>query len=180
MVLRDLRKMADGVIFLQQVSGYSATAAGLASVPITILMFLLSARFGALSGKYGPRLFMTIGPIIAGIGTTTMLLANVPTNYWTQLLPGIVLFGLGLSITVAPLTSAILGSIKSSQAGIGSAVNNAVARIAGLLSIAMIGLLIGNEVNLKGFHVGIVVCSVLLIAGGIVSAIGIRNQPVED
>ena len=164
------------VIFLQQISGYPATLAGLAAVPITIIMFFLSSRFGALSGKYGPRLFMAIGPIIAGIGTICMLAANVPTNYWTQLLPGIVIFGLGLSITVAPLTSAILGSIKSSQAGIGSAVNNAVARIAGLLSIAMIGLFIGGEINLEGFHTGIIVCSVLFICGGIVSALGIRNH----
>ncbi|MDB5161825.1 MAG: Transrane efflux pump [Candidatus Saccharibacteria bacterium] len=163
------------VIFLQQVAGYPATLAGLVSLPITIIMFFLSSRFGALSGKYGPRLFMAVGPIVAGLGTLYMLSVNVPTIYWTQLLPGIILFGLGLSITVAPLTSAILGSIQSSQAGIGSAINNAVARIAGLLSIAVIGLFIGNTITLSGFHVGIVLCSALLILGGIVSALGIQN-----
>jgi hypothetical protein len=105
-----------------------------------------------------------------------MLSVKLPTNYWTQLFPGIVLFGIGLAITVAPLTSAILGSIKSSQAGIGSAVNNAVARIAGLLSVAAIGLFVGTSLDLGGFHVGMVLCAVLLILGGIVSAIGIQNN----
>lgn len=167
------------VIFLQQVSGYAATLAGLASLPVTVIMFFLSSRFGALSGAHGPRLFMTIGPIVAGLGTLYMYTANVPTNYWIEILPGILLFGLGLSITVAPLTSAILGSIKSSQAGIGSAVNNAVARIAGLLAVAVIGLLIGGNVDLKGFRIGIVLCSILLIGGGIISAVGIRNSAVK-
>jgi len=163
------------VIFLQQVAGYSATAAGLVSLPITFIMFFLSSKFGALSGKYGPRLFMAAGPIIAGFGVLYMLTVTVPTNYWTQLLPGIILFGLGLSITVAPLTSAILGSIKSAQAGIGSAINNAVSRIAGLLAVAVIGVFVGTSLTLSGFHTGMIICAVLLIAGGIVSAVGIKN-----
>jgi EmrB/QacA subfamily drug resistance transporter len=167
------------VIFLQQVSGFTATLAGLASLPVTIIMLFLSSRFGALSGKYGPRLFMSFGPIIAGLGTLYMDTANIPTNYWVEILPGVLLFGVGLSITVAPLTSAILGSIKSSQAGIGSAVNNAVARIAGLLAVAAIGIVIGETIDLSGFRTGIAVCSALLICGGIISAIGIRNNLVE-
>ncbi len=168
------------VIFLQQVAGYSATLAGLVTLPITIIMFLLSSRFGALAGKYGPRMFMTIGPIIGGIGTLLLVSVDLPVNYWTQLLPGIVLFGLGLSITVAPLTSAILGSIAPSQAGIGSAVNNAVARIAGLLAIAMIGIFIGTTITLGGFHFGMVICAGLLIVGGVVSFVGIRNDIGEN
>lgn len=168
------------VIFLQQVAGFSATSAGLASIPVTIIMFFFSSRFGALSGIHGPRLFMAIGPIIAGIGTLLMATVSLPANYWTEILPGVILFGLGLAITVAPLTSAILGSIKPSQAGVGSAVNNAVARIAGLLSIAMIGLFIGTTISLAGFHIGLYLCSALLIAGGVVSAIGIRNLQVSD
>lgn len=166
-------------IFLQQVAGYSATFAGLASLPVTIIMLFLSSRFGALSGKYGPRLFMTAGPIVAGIGTLHMSMASIPTDYWTEILPGILLFGLGLSLTVAPLTSAILSSIKTTQAGIGSAVNNAVSRIAGLLSIAMIGLFIGTTITRDGFQTGLIVCSALLIAGGLLSAIGIRNRAQE-
>jgi len=164
------------VIFLQQVAGYSATMAGLVSLPITFIMFFLSSKFGALSGKYGPRLFMAVGPIVSGLGALYMLTVTVPTNYWTQLLPGIILFGLGLSITVAPLTSAILGSIKSAQAGIGSAINNAVSRIAGLLAIAVIGVFVGTSVTLSGFHTGMILCAVLLIAGGVISAIGIKNS----
>ena len=168
------------VIFLQQVSGYPATSAGLASLPIIISMILLSSRFGILAGKYGPRLFMTVGPIIAGIGTLLLLFVKIPTDYWTQLLPGIVLFGIGLSITVAPLTSAVLGSIASSQAGIGSSINNAVSRIAGLVSIAMVGLFIGSTIDLNGFHTGIFLCAVLFIIGGCIAAIGIQNPHKPD
>ena len=164
------------VIFLQQVSGYTAVAAGLASVPVTIILFVLSSKFGSLSGKYGPRAFMTLGPIVSGLGILLMLRVNIPTDYWTQLLPGIIVFGLGLAATVAPLTSAILGSIKSSQAGIGSAINNAVARIAGLLAIAVIGIFIGDEVSQNSFHTGLIVCATLLILGGVVSGFGIQNK----
>jgi len=163
------------VIFLQQVAGYSATMAGLVSLPTTLIMLFLSSKFGALSGTYGPRLFMTVGPIVSGLGTLWLLTVTVPTDYWTQLLPGILLFGLGLSITVAPLTSAILGSIKSAQAGIGSAINNAVSRIAGLLAVAAIGVFVGTSVTLEGFHAGMIICASLLIVGGIVSAVGIKN-----
>jgi EmrB/QacA subfamily drug resistance transporter len=164
-------------VFIQQVSHYSATAAGLALIPVTLIMFFMSSRFGALAGKYGPRLFMTVGPILAGIGYLTMLQMNASLHYLTDLLPGVLLFGLGLSITVAPLTSAVLGSIDSSQSGIGSAVNNAIARIAGLLAIAFIGLVTGPHLTTAGFHRGIIVTATLLFAGGVVSLIGIRNLP---
>jgi EmrB/QacA subfamily drug resistance transporter len=169
-------------IFLQQVVGYKATAAGVALLPITILMFFLSSRFGALSGKYGPRLFMAAGPIIAAIGTATFLHLNQHTSYWTGILPGVIIFGIGLSVTVAPLTAAILGAIDSRQAGIGSAVNNAVARIAGLIAIAVVGLLAGTTLGPDGFHKGIILTAVLLLVGGIISAVGIENlkkQPVK-
>ena len=168
------------VIFLQQVAGFTATLAGLASLPITIIMFFLSSRFGALSGKYGPRWFMSAGPVIAGFGTLYMSGVNMPVDYWIELLPGILLFGLGLSVTVAPLTSAILGSIQSKQADIGSAVNNAVARIAGLLAVAVVGILIGSSVDLNGFKIGITACAALLIIGGPISAIGISNKALVE
>lgn len=163
-------------IFLQQVGGYSATGAGMALLPITIIMFFLSSHFGALSGKYGPRLFMTIGPILAGVGTLLFLRVDESVAYTSQVLPGVLLFGLGLSITVAPLTAAILGAIHSRQAGIGSAVNNAVSRIAGLIAIAGLGLLTGTTLNLAGFHRGIILTAVLLMVGGIISGIGIQND----
>lgn len=163
------------VIFLQQAAGYSATAAGLVSLPIIIVMIFLSSYFGTLAGRYGPRLCMAVGPIVAGLGTLSLLSVTIPTNYWTQLLPGIALFGIGLAMTVAPLTAAILGSITPSRAGIGSSINNAVSRIAGLLSIAVIGLFAGTTIDLDGFHSGIILCAILLILGGGISAIGIQN-----
>ncbi len=164
------------VIFLQQVAGYSATLAGLVSLPVTIIMLLLSSRFGALAGRYGPRLFMTAGPIISSVGMLLMLSVQVPLNYWLHLFPGIILFGLGLAVTVAPLTSAILGSIKPSQAGIGSAVNNAVSRIAGLIAVAVIGIFAGTSLSLQGFQAGLIICAALLFLGGAVSFVGIRNH----
>jgi EmrB/QacA subfamily drug resistance transporter len=133
------------IVFLQQVSGYSALAAGLSLLPVTIIMFFLSPRFGALSGKYGPRFFMTVGPIVAGVGFLLMMRLGASVDYWTQLLPAILVFGLGLSMTVAPLTAAILGAIPPGEAGIASAVNNAVARIAGLVAIAAVGALVALQ-----------------------------------
>lgn len=162
-------------IFIQQVGRYSAIEAGLATLPVTIIMFVLSPRFGALSGKFGPRLFMSAGPLIAGLGFLLLLRVDEAVKYWTQLLPGILIFGLGLSITVAPLTAAILGSIKAKNAGIGSAINNAVARVAGLIAVAALATVTGATLNLQGFHKGVIAMAILLVAGGIVSAIGIQN-----
>jgi EmrB/QacA subfamily drug resistance transporter len=163
-------------IFLQQVGGYSAIASGMALLPITLLMFVLSPRFGAQAGKYGPRLFMTLGPIIAGLGFLTMVRVNTPVQYWSELFPGVLIFGLGLSMTVAPLTSAVLGSISSDHAGIASAINNAISRIAGLVAIASIGIITGTAITVSSFHDGVIAMAVLLIIGGLTSAIGIRNH----
>ncbi|HUD10719.1 MAG TPA: MFS transporter [Candidatus Saccharimonadales bacterium] len=163
------------VIFVQQVAGYSALQAGLSLLPVTLIMFFLSPKFGGLAGKFGPRFFMAIGPIIAGAGFLIMLRVSQPINYWSQLFPGVMVFGLGLSMTVAPLTSAVLGAVKSSQAGISSAVNNAVSRIAGLIGIAAIGVVVGENVSLQGFHRGITAIALLLVLGGAISFIGIRN-----
>lgn len=133
------------VVYLQQVSGYSALAAGLSLLPVTIILFLISPTTGKLAGKYGPRLFMGLGPIISALGFLAISRVGVEINYWTQLLPWIIVFGIGLGITVAPLTSAILGDVPPSDAGIASAVNNAVARIAGLLAIAALGVVISSS-----------------------------------
>jgi len=114
-----------------------------------------------------------------------MLRVNESIDYWSQIFPAIVIFGIGLSITVAPLTSAVLGDIKKEHAGVGSAVNNAVARIAGLLAIALIGLVIGGAnafdsgsiaSGVSAFHKGSVAMAILLLAGGLVSAAGIVNR----
>jgi EmrB/QacA subfamily drug resistance transporter len=164
------------VIFLQEVSKYSAFNAGLALLPVTIIMFLLSPRFGALAGKYGPRLFMAIGPMLAGVGFLLMLRVVAHVNYWSQLFPGVIVFAVGLSMTVAPLTSAVLGDIDKQHAGIASAVNNAVSRMAGLITIALVGVIVGTKISLHGFHRAITVTAMMMILGGIVSAIGIRNH----
>lgn len=165
-------------LFLQQVGGFSATLAGLAQLPVTILLLALSTRFGALAGRFGPRLFMTVGPILGGAGYALLLTTDADVDYLATVLPGLLLFGLGLAITVAPLTSAILGSIPTTDAGIGSAVNNAVARVAGLVVIAFAGLIVGVTFDVAGFHRGLVVTAGLLVLGGILSWLGIRNEQV--
>ncbi|WP_434056693.1 DHA2 family efflux MFS transporter permease subunit [Leifsonia sp. McL0608] len=165
-------------IFLQEVAGFTAFAAGLATIPLAILSISLSTLFGSLAGKHGPRLFMTAGPLIIGAGFLLMLTTTDPVNFWTQLLPGILLFGLGLSVTVAPLTAAILGSISPAQSGIGSAINNAVSRVAGLIAVACAGAIVGAVLDVDAFHRVVFVVSLLFIAGGIVSFAGIRNQHV--
>jgi EmrB/QacA subfamily drug resistance transporter len=168
------------VLYLQQVAGFSATAAAAALLPMTILNIGLSSYFGTLSGRYGPRLFMTIGPILGGAGYLVMLRGQGSVDYWVDVFPGVVVFGLGLSMTVAPLTSAILGSISAAQSGIGSAVNNAVSRVAGLVAIALAGVILGDTLDTDGFHRGLIVTAALLVAGGLVSAAGIRNPSVQS
>src|SRR5918999_1565181 len=130
------------VLFLQQVAGWSATAAGAASIPITLLMFALSMRFGMLADRYGPRFFMGVGPLVTAAGSAFFLRLDENVNYLTDLLPGLFVFGLGLAITVAPLTSTVLADADESNAGIASGVNNAIARVAGLVTIAAVGAVV--------------------------------------
>lgn len=166
-------------IFVQQTAGFTAFESGLLFLPVTLIMFGLSSYFGGLAGRLGPRFFMTLGPITAGIGFLLMLFSDATIHYWTDLFPGIVVFGLGLAITVAPLTSAILGSIDSGESGIGSAINNAVSRIAGLIAVAGIGIVTsGSLLTIEGFHVGLIFTAILLFIGGIISAIGIKDALV--
>jgi EmrB/QacA subfamily drug resistance transporter len=166
------------VIFLQQVGSYSAFFAGFALLPVTIVMFLLSPRFGAMSSRNGPRLFMATGPIIAGLGFLLMLRVTAYVHYWSELLPGLLVFALGLSMTVAPLTAAVLADVGEGRAGIASAINNAVARIAGLIMIAFVGVIVGSRVDVAGFHRAILFTALLVMAGGLISAVGIRNRAV--
>ena len=162
-------------VFLQESAGFTAFAAGMATIPLTLMSLALSAFFGTLSGKYGPRLFMSVGPVVGGIGFLLMLAAKDPLDYWWQILPGVVVFGLGLAVTVAPLTAAILGAIDPAQSGIGSAINNAVSRVAGLLAIAAVGLIAGPVLDYAAFHRVVLVAALLMIGSGIVSALGISN-----
>jgi EmrB/QacA subfamily drug resistance transporter len=164
-------------VYLQQGAGLSATAAGLASLPVTVLMVLLSSRMGTLAGRLGPRLFMTVGPLMMAVGALLLLTVGADFDYWTQVLPSMLVFGLGLAATVSPLTSAILGSVDTDRSGIASAVNNAVARVAGLLVIAMLALIVGGDLDLDGFHRAAIATALLLAAGGLISWAGIRNPP---
>jgi EmrB/QacA subfamily drug resistance transporter len=162
-------------IYIQQVGGMKATTAGLALLPSTVILTLLASFFGGLAGKYGPRWFMTAGPVLCAAGFLLTLSVGGSLNYWTQILPGQVVFGLGLSMTVAPLTAAILGSVPEKQAGVGSAVNNAVSRIAGLVCIAFAGFIVGPELTTAGLHRALLATAALLLLGGVCSAVGIRN-----
>ena len=130
-------------IFLQQVAGYSAIAAGSALLPITAMMWLLSKRFGRLSDRIGPRVLMGVGPLVAGAGMLWMAQAGGTVDYARDLLPGVLLFGGGLAATVAPLTSTVLGAVEEHRVGVASGTNNAMARVAALLAIAALGAVVG-------------------------------------
>jgi EmrB/QacA subfamily drug resistance transporter len=132
------------VLFIQQVGGYKPVEAGLALLPLTVLTFTLSRRFGALADRIGPHVFMSAGPIVAGAGLLLLIRTGASANYATEILPGVLVFGLGLSATVAPLTATVLGSVDPGHSGLASGVNNAVARVAGLVAIAAIGAVIAG------------------------------------
>jgi EmrB/QacA subfamily drug resistance transporter len=172
-------------IFLQQVAGYTALQSGLATVPMTLVMFTLSRRFGALADRLGPRFFMGAGPLIAAAGILLLVRVDAHVSYLTDLLPALLVFALGLTLTVAPLTATVLADADESDAGIASAVNNAVARVAGLIGVSATGVVVAgtliggvfapNDASVRAFHEAIVVCAALVAAGGITGAIGIVN-----
>jgi EmrB/QacA subfamily drug resistance transporter len=134
-------------IFVQQVAGYSATEAGAAFLPVTALMFALSKRVGGLADRYGPRLFMGTGPIIAGLGMLMMLRVGPNADFVSELLPAMLVFGAGLLLTVAPLTAAVLAAVDDSHSGVASGVNNAISRVAGLIAIALLGTVVASQFN---------------------------------
>jgi EmrB/QacA subfamily drug resistance transporter len=132
-------------LFVQEVGGYSALEAGLTTLPITLVLFALSRRFGVLASRLGPHLFMTIGPVIGGVGLLLLIRLDEGMDYAGVLLPGLLVFGLGLSLTVAPLTAAVLDAADEHRAGVASGVNNAVARVAGLVAIAVVGTIVSAQ-----------------------------------
>jgi EmrB/QacA subfamily drug resistance transporter len=213
-------------IFLQQVARYSALEAGLATAPVSMIMFLLARRFGALSDQVGPRLFMSLGPIVAGAGLLLLVRIDSDGDYLGVVLPALLLFGLGLSLTVAPLTATVLEAVDDRYAGVASGVNNAISRIAGLLAIAAFGAAVSaqfgsslderlrdaslsargraavasakeralaarppelpaaerarlepalDHASVAGFRLGIGLGGALMICGGLIAAVGIRN-----
>jgi EmrB/QacA subfamily drug resistance transporter len=132
-------------LYLQQVSGYSALAAGAAFLPLTFVTFFLARRFGKLADQHGPRLFMGVGPLIAGTGLALLMRVDARADYVAELLPGLLVFSLGLAMTVAPLTAAVLAAVEEKHSGVASGVNNAVARVAGLLAIAVLGAFVSSQ-----------------------------------
>ena len=167
-------------VFVQEAAGYTALLAGLVQVPSTVIMVVGSSFFGGLSSRYGPRLFMTVGPLVCAAGMLLTLSVTSDAVYWTQLLPGILVLGVGMAITVAPLTAAILGAVDPKRAGIGSAVNNAIARIAGLIAVACTGVIVGSTLDVTGYHRAAIACAAFLIVGGVIAFIGIRNPRKTD
>ena len=173
------------VIYLQQVAGYSALRSGLTMLPVTLVMFALSRRFGALADRYGPRAFMGGGPLIAAAGILLLLRLGMHVSFFVDLLPALVIFSVGLSVTVAPLTATVLADADKTDAGIASAVNNAIARVAGLVGVAVVGVVVAstltgdtfaaNEESVHAFHEAIAVCAALVAAGGVAGVIGIVN-----
>jgi EmrB/QacA subfamily drug resistance transporter len=132
-------------LFLQQVAGYSALEAGLATTPISLLLFFLSPRFGRVASGTGPRLPMSAGPIAGGVGLLLLMRVGADPDYLTEVLPGLLVFGIGLAATVAPLTATVLDSVDEHRVGIASGVNNGVSRVAGLLAIAVLGAVISSH-----------------------------------
>ncbi len=221
-------------LFLQQTAGYTPLQAGLATTPTSLLMFFLSPRFGRISTSTGPRVPMAVGPVIGGAGLLLLLRLDANPDYVTDVLPGILLFGLGLSATVAPLTATALNSVEERHAGVASGINNGVSRVAGLLAIAVLGALIAGRFGatideelagttlspkgqkvvadakadplpapdteglavaeadriedastaaaVDGFRLGIGVGGGLMIVGGVIAGIGLRNprEPAEE
>ena len=214
-------------IFLQQTAGYSALEAGLATTPIAVMLFVLSPWFGRLASGVGPRLPMSAGPLVAGVGMLLLIRVGADAPYLSEVLPGVFIFALGLSMTVAPLTATVLDSVDERHTGIASGINNGVSRVAGLLAIAAIGAALSaqfdstldedlaaaslgaqastaveqakekplgapdteglpaveaervdgavTEASESGFHLGMGLAGGLMIVGGLVAAVGIRN-----
>jgi EmrB/QacA subfamily drug resistance transporter len=171
------------VVTLQVVAGYSPLAAGLAPLPVTVLMLLLSPRAGALSTIMGPKIPMTVGPLVCAVGAVMLAGIGPDAPYLTHVLPGVVVFGLGLSATVAPLTTTALAAAPDHLAGVASGVNNAVARVAGLLAIAVLPLAAGvgssltDPATLEPAHqTALLVCAGLLAGGGVISLLTVPSS----
>jgi EmrB/QacA subfamily drug resistance transporter len=172
------------VAFLQVSMGYSPIAAGAASVPVTALMLLLSARSGALAQRIGPRIPLTAGPLVIAGAMLLMTTIDPGDGYVTGVLPAMILFGLGLTLVVAPVTSTVLAAADPGHAGVASGVNNAVSRVAGLLAVAVLPALAGitgerfydPTAMAEGFQTAMVACAVLAAGGGVLAWATIRSE----
>ncbi len=176
------------VSFLQISLGYSPIAAGSASLPVTALMLVLSARSGALAQLIGPRIPLTIGPLVIAAGLLLMTRINPGDSYVSSVLPAVIVFGLGLTLVVAPVTATVLAAADFRHSGIASGVNNAVSRVAGLLAVAVLPLIAGlgghrfyeASAMTHGFHVAMISCAVLSALGGILAWLTISSSVLAD
>jgi EmrB/QacA subfamily drug resistance transporter len=170
-------------IQLQVVSGYSPIEAGSALIPLTVVILLLSSWAGRLAQRIGPRLPMGLGPIIAAVGLALLTRAGPDASYLSDVLPAVLVFGLGMAVTVAPLTVTVLGAAGEERAGIASAINNTVARVAGLIAVAVIPLaagISGDDYQIPaafddGFETGVMICAAVCAAGGVLALVTIRR-----
>jgi EmrB/QacA subfamily drug resistance transporter len=173
------------VVQLQNALGYSAIEAGAASFPITILMLALSARSGALAARIGPRLQMTVGPLLVAVGALLMVRISPGSTYAADVLPAVLVMGLGLAVVVAPLTATALSSVEDRHAGVASGVNTTVARAAQLMAVAALPIAAGitgesyldPDLLTDGFRTAMLITSVLAAGGGVLAAALVRNPP---
>lgn len=174
------------VLHLQVVAGYDPLPAGTAVLPVTALMLLFSARVGALAQRIGPRPLLTAGPLLAAAGVLLMARIGPDASYLLEVLPATALFGAGLTLLVAPLTATVLDSAPDRLAGVASGVNNAVARAAGLLAVAVVPAVAGlggvdvtdTAAFAAGFRTAMLVCAGLLVTGAVVAALLVRRPLV--
>jgi MFS family permease len=172
------------VVHLQQVLGYPALQAGVAMLPVTGLMLVLSAPAGMLADRIGPRLPMAVGPLAIAAGLALLSRVQTESTYVGSILPGLLVFGLGLSLTVAPLTATVMAAAATEHAGMASGVNNAISRGAGLLAVAVIPGLTGltgdayhdPAVFASGFRAAMRIGAALAAAGGLLAWLLIRNE----
>jgi EmrB/QacA subfamily drug resistance transporter len=175
------------VSFLQISLGYSPIAAGAASLPVTALMLLFSARAGALAQRIGARIPLTIGPFVIAAGLLLMTRIEPGDSYVSSVLPAVLVFGSGLTLVVAPVTATVLAAADARHSGIASGINNAVSRVAGLLAVAVLPLIAGltgdafynPSAMTDGFHTGMLACAGLSVVGGVLAWLTISDDVLE-
>jgi EmrB/QacA subfamily drug resistance transporter len=175
------------VSFLQISLGYSPIEAGAASLPVTLLMLALSSRSGALAQRIGPRIPLTVGPLVIAAGLLLLTRIEPGDGYVSSVLPAVIVFGAGLTVVVAPVTATVLAAADARHSGIASGINNAVARVAGLLAVAILPLVAGltgdrfydPSAMTDGFHVAMIACAALAASGGLIAWLTISNRVLE-
>src|SRR5262249_3276611 len=175
------------ISFLQISLGYSPIAAGAATLPVTILMLVLSARSGALAQRLGSRIPLAVGPLMIAVGLVLLAQVNPGDSYVGGVLPGVVIFGLGLTLVASPVTATVLASADQRHAGVASGINNAVSRVANLLSVAALPLVadLGGHrfyepaAMTHGFHVAMIVAAAVSAVGGVIAWLTISDDALE-